>query len=91
MGGEQSTDGKVVGYHVLRVSFVERIRGLLYEILSILQVQPNSPAANAGLEAFFDFIVAIGNNRLVCKLANLSSESKIHLIFDLLRIATMKI
>ncbi|XP_063718548.1 Golgi reassembly-stacking protein 2-like [Symsagittifera roscoffensis] len=45
MGGEQSTSGKVVGYHVLRV-------------------QQNSPASKAGLEAFFDFIVTIGNSRL---------------------------
>ncbi len=30
-----------------------------------LQVQENSPGHKAGLEAFFDFIVAIGNTRLV--------------------------
>lgn len=30
----------------------------------ILQVQDNSPGQRAGLEAFFDFIVAIGNTRL---------------------------
>ena len=29
------------------------------------QVQPGSPGHKAGLEAFFDFIVAIGNTRLV--------------------------
>ena len=28
------------------------------------QVQDNSPGSRAGLEAFFDFIVAIGNTRL---------------------------
>lgn len=31
----------------------------------MLQVQDNSPGSAAGLEAFFDFIVAIGNTRLV--------------------------
>jgi len=31
----------------------------------ILQVQENSPGHRAGLEAFFDFIVSIGNTRLV--------------------------
>jgi hypothetical protein len=30
----------------------------------VLRVQEDSPASRAGLEAFFDFIVAIGNNRL---------------------------
>jgi hypothetical protein len=30
-----------------------------------LQVQENSPGQVAGLEPFFDFIVAIGNTRLV--------------------------
>ncbi|XP_066264148.1 Golgi reassembly-stacking protein 2-like [Branchiostoma lanceolatum] len=30
----------------------------------VLRVQENSPGAKAGLEAFFDFIVAIGNTRL---------------------------
>jgi hypothetical protein len=29
-----------------------------------LQVQNNSPGSRAGLEAFFDFIVAIGTTRL---------------------------
>lgn len=31
----------------------------------ISQVQDGSPGQQAGLEAFFDFIVAIGNTRLV--------------------------
>lgn len=31
---------------------------------SFIQVQENSPGQRAGLEAFFDFIVAIGNTRL---------------------------
>ena len=30
-----------------------------------LQVQEHSPGFKAGLEAFFDFIVCIGNTRLV--------------------------
>eukprot|EP00116_Pleurobrachia_bachei_P012700 sb/3472962/ len=30
----------------------------------VLRVQDNSPGYNAGLEPFFDFIVAIGNTRL---------------------------
>ncbi|XP_041374899.1 Golgi reassembly-stacking protein 2-like [Gigantopelta aegis] len=30
----------------------------------VLRVQDNSPGSHAGLEAFFDFIVAIGNTRL---------------------------
>ncbi|XP_067941192.1 Golgi reassembly-stacking protein 2-like [Watersipora subatra] len=30
----------------------------------VLRVQDNSPGSDAGLEAFFDFIVAIGNTRL---------------------------
>jgi hypothetical protein len=30
-----------------------------------MQVQDGSPGQRAGLEAFFDFIVAIGNTRLV--------------------------
>ena len=33
-------------------------------LLSILRVQEGSPGQQAGLEAFFDFIVAIGNTRL---------------------------
>lgn len=32
---------------------------------SSMQVQENSPGHKAGLEAFFDFIIAIGNTRLV--------------------------
>lgn len=35
------------------------------EIFPFLQVQENSPGEAAGLEAFFDFIVAIGSTRLV--------------------------
>lgn len=32
-----------------------------------LQIQDDSPAFKAGLEPFFDFIISIGNTRLVCK------------------------
>lgn len=38
---------------------------LAFLIRLSLQVQDNSPGSAAGLEAFFDFIVAIGNTRLV--------------------------
>ncbi|VDQ07096.1 unnamed protein product [Trichobilharzia regenti] len=34
----------------------------------VLRVQEGSPGHQAGLEAFFDFIVAIGDKRLVCEL-----------------------
>lgn len=30
-----------------------------------LQIQEDSPAEKAGLDPFFDFIISIGNNRLV--------------------------
>lgn len=31
----------------------------------VLKVQEGSPGAEAGLEAYFDFIISIGNTRLV--------------------------
>lgn len=31
----------------------------------VLKVQDGSPGAEAGLEAYFDFIISIGNTRLV--------------------------
>lgn len=31
----------------------------------LLQIQEDSPAEKAGLDPFFDFIISIGNNRLV--------------------------
>jgi len=37
------------------------------ELWLMLQVQENSPGHRAGLEAFFDFIVSIGNTRLVSR------------------------
>lgn len=36
----------------------------LFSFFLDVQVQNNSPGSKAGLEAFFDFIVAIGNTRL---------------------------
>lgn len=36
-------------------------------IFLIFQVQEGSPALNAGLEPFFDFILSIGNTRLVSR------------------------
>lgn len=38
------------------------------------QVQENSPALKAGLEPFFDFILSIGNTRLVSKCHIISTE-----------------
>ena len=38
---------------------------MFVSFLIMLQVQENSPGHRAGLEAFFDFIVSIGNTRLV--------------------------
>ncbi len=32
----------------------------------VIKVQDNSPGQHAGLEAFFDFIVAVNGQRLVC-------------------------
>lgn len=37
------------------------------------QVQQDSPALNAGLEPFFDFILSIGHTRLVSRLMRLKS------------------
>ena len=48
MGGSQSTE----------------IPGGGTEGYHVLRVQENSPGSRAGLEAFFDFIVAIGKTRL---------------------------
>jgi hypothetical protein len=31
----------------------------------VLRVQENSPGQTAGLEPFFDYIIAVGNHRLV--------------------------
>lgn len=66
MGNSESVQipgGGTEGYHVLRVGAcpVGRVQDRKVD----LQVQDNSPGQAAGLEAFFDFIVAIGNNRLV--------------------------
>lgn len=74
MGSSQSTEipgGGTEGYHVLRVRRVPRIFPQIdfcphhhLFCFSWLQVQNNSPGSKAGLEAFFDFVVAIGNTRL---------------------------
>lgn len=74
MGSSQSVEipgGGTEGYHVLRVSeFRFSLHGKRFlstsslVFLFLLQVQNNSPGSKAGLEAFFDFIVAIGNTRL---------------------------
>lgn len=74
MGSSHSTEipgGGTEGYHVLRVS---RLFLILVQIefcphhhlfsFCCIKVQSNSPGSRAGLEAFFDFIVAIGNTRL---------------------------
>lgn len=45
-------------------SFSTEIPGGGTEGYHVLRVQPGSPGHRAGLEAFFDFIVAIGNTRL---------------------------
>lgn len=74
MGASQSVDipgGGTEGYHVLRVSRFSYVstetnfcphHHLFF--FRLFQVQNNSPGSRAGLEAFFDFIVAIGNTRL---------------------------
>ncbi|CAG0888249.1 unnamed protein product [Cyprideis torosa] len=45
-------------------SIESKIPGGGTEGYHVLRVQENSPGSHAGLEAFFDFIVAIGNTRL---------------------------
>ncbi len=71
MGGSQSIEvpgGGTEGYHVLRVSCQLLLILVIYYV--ILQVQEHSPGYKAGLQAYFDFIVAIGNTRLVSDLMN---------------------
>jgi hypothetical protein len=72
MGGSQSVEipgGGTEGYHVLRVCVYSHIQITrpLFTICLTFQVQDNSPGYRAGLEAFFDFILAIGKTRLVRK------------------------
>lgn len=68
MGNAESIDipgGGTEGYHVLRVSFsflAYIIR--LFSLIIKFQVQENSPGSRAGLQQFFDFIVAINGIRL---------------------------
>lgn len=47
--------------HDLRLNHV-------FDVVS--QVQDGSPGQKAGLEAFFDFIVSIGNTRLVMQISD---------------------
>lgn len=37
----------------------------MYLFVVVFQIQEGSPALKAGLEPFFDFILSIGNTRLV--------------------------
>lgn len=71
MGGTQSSDipgGGSEGYHVLKVCVHDWLAWLVEGcVLLSLQVIENSPAQQAGLEAFFDFIIAIDGVRLVCE------------------------
>lgn len=54
------------GYHVLRVpKFTYPFVLMHYPFVLMVQVQESSPGQTASLEPFFDFIVAIGNTRLV--------------------------
>lgn len=71
MGSSQSVEipgGGTEGYHVLRV--IDEISELIEKlcfwhiIIYFLKVQEGSPGQKAGLEAFFDFVVAIGSTRL---------------------------
>lgn len=75
MGSSQSIEipgGGTEGYHVLRVRKISLICASLmfsdtssiFFFLICIKVQEDSPGHKAGLEAFFDFIVAIGNTRL---------------------------
>ncbi len=58
--------GGTEGYHVLKVKrlFKIKINYLNKFIIISFQVQDSSPGSRAGLEAFFDFIVAINGSRL---------------------------
>lgn len=83
----QIPGGGTEGYHVLKVGdrpftphetlFDMQARffqtnARIHSNLNILQVQDASPGQTAGLEAFFDFIVAINDTRLVsCQKVNL--------------------
>lgn len=81
MGGSQSVEipgGGTEGYHVLRVRvFIPShiTRPLFTNFVYLLQVQDNSPGYRAGLEAFFDFILAIGKTRLVYKYSDSISQT----------------
>lgn len=69
MGNSNSVDipgGGTEGYHVLRVSCARKKihTGITKIHVKNKQVQENSPASKAGLQAFFDFIVAVNGVRL---------------------------
>ena len=52
--------------HVCQISCSQGDYKYKRALIFTQQVQENSPGQVAGLEPFFDFIVAIGNTRLVC-------------------------
>lgn len=67
MGSSQSVEipgGGSEGYHVLKVRSAHLQRPPGSKSNPLFQVQDNSPGSRAGLEAFFDFVVAIGATRL---------------------------
>lgn len=62
MGGTQSTEQGRHGFHVLRVQIRENIYLLWQLILTCMKsekVKENSPAHQAGIDQFFDYIVGI--------------------------------
>jgi hypothetical protein len=79
MGGSQSVEipgGGTEGYHVLRVCDHSLVHhSPLFMSRISLQVQDNSPGYRAGLEAFFDFILAIGKTRLVGKFLHFVAQT----------------
>lgn len=67
MGAGSSVEipgGGTDGFHVLRVRKINEIRKSITVLLNFSQVQEDSPGQKAGLEAFFDFIIAISDIRL---------------------------
>ena len=66
MGGSQSQipGGGSYGYHVLKVLMYKH--SCFYcQLVYFTQVIENSPGYEAGLEAYFDFIVSINDIRMV--------------------------
>lgn len=68
MGSATSVEipgGGTEGYHILRVSNLQiTLPNSPKHSIPSEQVQDNSPASKAGLQSFFDFIVAINGIRL---------------------------